>query len=57
MVMHVAKDDVDVRVQMPGAVLRQRTEFGQAPGFGTVSGEYFSLAQGVDTRAPRLPLR
>ncbi|MEX1081043.1 MAG: cupin domain-containing protein [Halofilum sp. (in: g-proteobacteria)] len=47
--MHVAKDEVDVRIQMPGAVLRQREEFGEAPGMGTISGECFSLAQGVDT--------
>ena len=47
--MHIAKDDVAVRLEMPGAVLRQRTEFGEAPGFGTISGEYFSLSQGVDT--------
>lgn len=47
--MHVAKDSVDVKMSIPGAVLRQRTEFGDATGLGKISGEYFSLATGVDT--------
>lgn len=47
--MHVAKDNVDVRLQIPGAVIRQRTEFGSVRGFDKISGEYFSLAAGVDT--------
>lgn len=47
--MRVAKDDVDVRMEIPGAVIRQRTEFGNVRGFDTISGEYFTLAAGVDT--------
>ena len=47
--MRVAKDDVEVKMQIPGAVLRQRTNFGDATGYGRISGEYFSLAAGVDT--------
>ena len=47
--MHVAKDDVDVKMEIPGAVIRQRTEFGSARGFDEISGEYFSLSAGVDT--------
>jgi hypothetical protein len=47
--MRVAKDDVDVQMEIPGAVIRQRTEFGDAGGFGTMSGEYFTLSSGVDT--------
>ena len=47
--MHLAKDDVDVKMQIPGAVLRQQLDFGDATGFGKISGEYFSLAAGVDT--------
>ena len=47
--MRVAKDDVDVKVAIPGAVLRQRLDFGDATGLGRISGEYFSLAAGVDT--------
>jgi hypothetical protein len=47
--MRVAKQDVDVRMEIPGAVIRQRTDFGDASGFGMISGEYFTLAAGVDT--------
>ena len=47
--MRVAKDEVDVRMQIPGAVIRQRKEFGDAKGLGKMSGEYFTLSAGVDT--------
>ncbi len=47
--MRIAKDDVDVRMEIPGAVIRQRLGFGDASGYGAISGEYFSLAAGVDT--------
>lgn len=47
--MRVAKDDVDVRMSIPGAVVRQRMDFGNASGFGMLSGEYFTLGAGVDT--------
>ena len=47
--MHIAKEDVDVKLEMPGAVIRQRLDFGDATGLGKMSGEYFSLAAGVDT--------
>lgn len=47
--MRMAKDDVDVKMNIPGAVLRQRLDFGDATGLGKISGEYFSLSAGVDT--------
>lgn len=47
--MRVAKDDVDVRMEIPGAVIRQRTHFGDVTGFDKISGEYFTLSAGVDT--------
>jgi hypothetical protein len=47
--MRIAKDDVDVRLEIPGAVIRQRTNFGDVSEFETISGEYFSLSAGVDT--------
>src|SRR3970040_1941996 len=47
--MRVAKDNGDVRMESPGAVIRQRTEFGDVTGFGKISGEYFTLSAGVDT--------
>jgi hypothetical protein len=47
--MRIAKQDVDVQLELPGAVMRQRKEFGDSSGYGKISGEYFSLAAGVDT--------
>lgn len=47
--MKVAKDEVDVRLQLPGAVIRQRMGFGSVAGYDQISGEHFSLAKGVDT--------
>lgn len=47
--MRVAKDNVDVRMEIPGAVIRQRREFGDVSGFDTISGECFTLSAGVDT--------
>jgi hypothetical protein len=36
-------------MEIPGAVIRQRTDFGNASGFGTLSGEHFTLSAGVDS--------
>ena len=47
--MKVSKDDVTVRMEIPGAVIRQHRDFGLAGNFGSISGEYFTLAAGVDT--------
>ncbi len=40
----------------PGAVVRQETDFGDASGYGRISGECFSLGAGMDV-APLLPDR
>jgi hypothetical protein len=42
------KEDVPVRINVPGAIARQKTEFGDSTGFGKISGEYFSLGAGTD---------
>jgi hypothetical protein len=47
--MRVAKENVDVQMEVPGVVIRQRKGFGTVRGFDTLSGEYFTLAAGVDT--------
>ena len=47
--MRIAKEDVHVMMDIPGAVARLQTGFGDASGYGKISGEYFSLAAGVDT--------
>ena len=46
--MRIAKQDIPVRIDVPGAVARQKTDFGSAAGFGMMSGEYFSLGAGTD---------
>ena len=47
--MRIAKNDVDVKMEIPGAVIRQQMNFGDATGYGRISGEYFTLSAGVDT--------
>ena len=47
--MRITKEDVDVRMEIPGAVIRQRKNFGDATGLGKISCEFFSLSAGVDT--------
>jgi hypothetical protein len=46
--MRIAKQDIPVRINVPGAVARQKTNFGDATGYGKISGEYFSLGAGTD---------
>lgn len=47
--MKISKQDVDIKMQIPGATVRQHKDFGDATGLGKISGEYFSLSAGVDT--------
>lgn len=46
--MRINMNDVPVRIDAPGAVARQMTNFGDATGYGKIGGEYFSLAAGTD---------
>ncbi len=46
--MRIQKNDVPVRIDVPGAIARQQTDFGDPAGYGTFSGEYFSLGAGTD---------
>ena len=46
--MRIAKEDVPVRINSPGAIARQKTDFGDASGYGKIGGEYFSLGKGAD---------
>jgi hypothetical protein len=47
--MRISKENVDVKMQIPGAVIRQQINFGDVSGFGKISAEYFTLSTGVDT--------
>ncbi len=46
--MRIAKNDVPVKIDVPGAIARQKTDFGDATGYTKMGGEYFSLAAGTD---------
>jgi hypothetical protein len=47
--MRVTKDEIEVQMQIPGATLRQRMNFGTVAGYDRISAEFFSFAAGVDT--------
>ena len=46
--MRIAKQDIPIRINAPGAVARQKTDFGDSTGYSMISGEYFSLGTGTD---------
>lgn len=46
--MRISKEDVPIRIDVPGATARQIKDFGNASGYGTIGGEYFSLGAGTD---------
>jgi hypothetical protein len=46
--MRMQKEDIPVKIDVPGAIARQAVDFGDATGFGRLSGEYFSLGAGTD---------
>jgi hypothetical protein len=46
--MHIAKESVPAKINAPGAKARQQVNFGDVTGYGTISGEYFSLSAGMD---------
>ncbi len=46
--MRIAKENIPVIIDAPGAVARQKMDFGDASGYGKISGEYLSLGAGAD---------
>ncbi len=46
--MRIAKENIPVRIDVPGAIARQQTDFGDTSGCGKMGGEYFSLGAGTD---------
>lgn len=46
--MRIQKNDVPVRIEVPGATARQVYGFGDATGFGKFAGEHFALNAGTD---------
>lgn len=49
--MKLDKRDVPVRVDTADAVARQQLDFGDSTGYGELSGEYFTFAEGADITA------
>ena len=46
--MKIAKKNIPVRIDIPGATARQIKDFGDVTGYGKIGGEYFSLSSGTD---------
>lgn len=46
--MRISKQNVPVKISIPGATARQQIDFGDATGYGKIAGEYFSLGAGTD---------
>ena len=46
--MHIAKNEIPVKIDVPGAVARQADGFGDPSGYGALGGEYFSIGGGTD---------
>ncbi len=46
--MRMNKNDIPVKIDIPGAKARQQVDFGDVTGYGKISGEYFSLGSGAD---------
>ena len=46
--MRIARKDVPVKIDVPGATARQQTDFGDATNCGMLGAEFFSLDAGTD---------
>ena len=46
--MRIAKEDVPVQIDVPGATARQQTDFGDVSGYGKMGAEFFSFGAGTD---------
>jgi len=46
--MRIAKEDIPVQIDVPGATARQKSEFGNMAGYTKMGAEYFSFGAGTD---------
>jgi hypothetical protein len=46
--MHLTKESIPVKIDVPGARARQAVDFGDVSGYGAMGGEYFTLGAGTD---------
>ncbi len=46
--MHIPKNDIPTKIDVPGAVARQALDFGDVSAYASLGAEYFSLGAGTD---------
>jgi hypothetical protein len=46
--MRISRNEIPTKIDAPGAVARQKTNFGDASGYGMIGAEHFTLAAGAD---------
>lgn len=46
--MRITKTDIPAKINVPGAVARQATDFGDTSSYASLGAEYFSLGAGTD---------
>ena len=46
--MHIHKTEVPIKVNAPGAIARQKIDFGDATGYGKIGAEHFRMDAGTD---------
>jgi hypothetical protein len=46
--MRIAKNELPIKINAPGAVARQQSDFGDAAGYGKLGGEHFTMSAGTD---------
>lgn len=46
--MHISKNEVPIKVNAPGAVARQKKDFGDSTGYGKIGAEHFKMDAGTD---------
>ncbi|WPL18434.1 hypothetical protein Thiowin_03507 [Thiorhodovibrio winogradskyi] len=46
--MRIAKEDIPVQIDVPGAIARQQSDFGDVTGYGRMGAEYFTFGAGTD---------
>ena len=46
--MRISKNDIPVKIDVPGAKARQQSNFGDVSGYGKMGAEFFSFGAGTD---------
>jgi hypothetical protein len=46
--MRIAKNQIPTKIDVPGAIVRQAMNFGDAAAYGSLAAEYLSLGAGTD---------